>query len=1094
MPGDAVTIVLFVTYSLDRFRRLGDLQDLEASLQKFQAAMELTPKGHPDLPRLVWSLGIGLHDRFQRLGDLQDLEAALQKFHTAVELTPKGHQDLPQLMQDLGIGFRDRFRRLGDLQDLEAALQKFQGAVELAPQGHPDLPVLMGNLGSGFHDRFQRLGDLQDLEAALQKFQGAVESTPKGHRDLPRLMQDLGIGFKDRFRRLGDLQDLEASLQKFQAAMELTPKGHPDLPRRMWSLGIGFRDRFRQLGDLQDLEAALQEFQGAVELAPQGHPDLPGLMQHLGTGFHDRFQRLGDLQDLEAALQRFQRAVELTPKGHRDLPRLMQDLGIGFRDRFRRLGDLQDLEAALQEFQAAMELTPKGHPDLTPLMWSLGIGAVELTPKGHQDLTRLMQDLGIGLHDRFQRLGDLQDLEAALQKFQGAVELTPKGHPDLPQLMQHLGTGLHDRFQRLGDLQDLEAALQKFEEAVELSPKGHPNLPQLMRSLGEGFNERFQRLGDLQDLEASLQEFHAAMELTPKGHRDLPLLMHDLGIGFRDRFRRLGDLQDLEAALQKFQGAVELSPEEHPDRPRFLQNLADTYRDRYLRLKHPQDLNNLFSGLPSQNTIMPHTLYQLTWKPSNCCPTSSGLVIPYQLNIGHATSTAFRICVTLPELHSAVEFIEQGIATIFQQTLQLQSDVDQLLPDQRASFRRLSDALRSESSTDPLKIMGIVNQRNTLLAKIRQQSGLEYFLLPKPCTVLQHASQGGPVIILNSHDKGCDGMIVLNPSAEPVHLALPGVTVDLLKSHRTKLTKLIGYRHMRGESTSTRLFGQRKGYIFKRREESFADMLSWLWTLVVAPVYQVLQLHGIDGGRVWWLPTGAFAGLPLHACPPTDQFIHSYTATLGSLLEAYAKKASGTESKLGVVGVTYTGARGLNRLEGVEREIVTILSIAKGASVECLQGEKATPDAVKKQLQDCSWVHFACHGKQDLVEPTKSHLLLYGGILELQTILQMPVSNREFAFLAACQTAMGDSELVNESFHLGGGFIAAGFRAAVGTLWSMEDQDGPLVAEIMYSHLFRNGKWPEVLETAEALHLAVKELKKRGVPYERWVPFIHMGI
>ncbi|KAJ7449197.1 CHAT domain-containing protein, partial [Mycena latifolia] len=145
-------------------------------------------------------------------------------------------------------------------------------------------------------------------------------------------------------------------------------------------------------------------------------------------------------------------------------------------------------------------------------------------------------------------------------------------------------------------------------------------------------------------------------------------------------------------------------------------------------------------------------------------------------------------------------------------------------------------------------------------------------------------------------------------------------------------------------------------------------------------------------------------------------------------------------------------------------------------------------------LQDCSWIHLACHGKQDVMDPTKSRLLLYGGSLDLETILRMPLSNAQFAFLAACQTAMGDAELVNESFHLGGGFIAAGFRGAIGTLWSMNDSDGPVVAKLVYSHLFRNGREPQVTDAAEALHLAVKELKARKVPYERWIPFIHMGI
>ncbi|KAJ6569727.1 hypothetical protein DFH09DRAFT_917738, partial [Mycena vulgaris] len=96
-------------------------------------------------------------------------------------------------------------------------------------------------------------------------------------------------------------------------------------------------------------------------------------------------------------------------------------------------------------------------------------------------------------------------------------------------------------------------------------------------------------------------------------------------------------------------------------------------------------------------------------------------------------------------------------------------------------------------------------------------------------------------------------------------------------------------------------------------------------------------------------------------------------------------------------------------------------------------------------LQDCSRLHLACHGKQDLLKPTKSHLLLYRGVLELEAILRMPLSNAEFLFLAACQSAMGDFQLINESFHLGGGFTAAGFRSAIRTLWSMNDLDGALL-------------------------------------------------
>jgi CHAT domain-containing protein len=170
-------------------------------------------------------------------------------------------------------------------------------------------------------------------------------------------------------------------------------------------------------------------------------------------------------------------------------------------------------------------------------------------------------------------------------------------------------------------------------------------------------------------------------------------------------------------------------------------------------------------------------------------------------------------------------------------------------------------------------------------------------------------------------------------------------------------------------------------------------------------------------------------------------------------------------------------------------------SIIQNPNVEyVVGGVKATPEAVKHQLLNYSWIHLACHGTQDLTQPTKSRLLLYDGVLELETILRMPLPNAEFVFLAACQTAMGDVDLVNESFHLGGGFIAAGFRGAIGTLWSMNDKDGPLVAETFYSHLFRDDRQPQATDAAEALHLAVKELREKKVPYERWIPFIHMGV
>ncbi|KAJ7212640.1 hypothetical protein GGX14DRAFT_85300 [Mycena pura] len=227
--------------------------------------------------------------------------------------------------------------------------------------------------------------------------------------------------------------------------------------------------------------------------------------------------------------------------------------------------------------------------------------------------------------------------------------------------------------------------------------------------------------------------------------------------------------------------------------------------------------------------------------------------------------------------------------------LQLRPDVVALPPDEAEKLLNLSAQLYNGTTQDPI---GIVDQRDKLLQNIRKSPGLEYFLRPKSYDVLCQASQGGPIAILNSHPNGCDAILIPNPSSEPVHVPLPNVTPDILESQREKLKESLSRCHVRtrDETPSSRLFGCRENYSQKPVQKCFEELLHRLWTDVVEPIYVVLKTHGILKGRIWWLPTGAFTGLPLHASAPSDEFIHSYTATLGSLLDAYNKKPS-TASK-----------------------------------------------------------------------------------------------------------------------------------------------------------------------------------------------------
>jgi CHAT domain-containing protein len=80
----------------------------------------------------------------------------------------------------------------------------------------------------------------------------------------------------------------------------------------------------------------------------------------------------------------------------------------------------------------------------------------------------------------------------------------------------------------------------------------------------------------------------------------------------------------------------------------------------------------------------------------------------------------------------------------------------------------------------------------------------------------------------------------------------------------------------------------------------------------------------------------------------------------------------------------------------------------------------------------------------------------------------------------------------DEVMNIASAMIFAGFKGVVGTLWSIDDADGPNVSEAFYTHLFRN-QCMDTRDAAMALHFAVKKLRDDNVPFLRWVPFVHLG-
>jgi CHAT domain-containing protein len=218
-----------------------------------------------------------------------------------------------------------------------------------------------------------------------------------------------------------------------------------------------------------------------------------------------------------------------------------------------------------------------------------------------------------------------------------------------------------------------------------------------------------------------------------------------------------------------------------------------------------------------------------------------------------------------------------------------------------------------------------------------------------------------------------------------------------------------------------------------------------------------------DPGRIWWCPTGPFAFLPIHAAglygedeafgtKLSDFLISSYTPSLTALLQSF-RPHSESQTELQLLAVTQPSAKGQSYLPGTQDEIKCIQQHVAGKKVQLqwLDEEMATIKKVQEGMKNSAWVHFACHGVQS-DSPTESALLLAGSSrLTLSNIIQLSLPNADLAFLSSCQTATGSQELQDESVHLTAGMLLAGYRGVVGTMWSIDDNDAPQVADDVYA-------------------------------------------
>ncbi|CAE6433131.1 unnamed protein product [Rhizoctonia solani] len=273
---------------------------------------------------------------------------------------------------------------------------------------------------------------------------------------------------------------------------------------------------------------------------------------------------------------------------------------------------LEDLDKEIAHLSLILSQTPN-HPNLALLLTYLGASHEErfnhlgeaddiekavkyastrltLTPDDDSSLPGVLDALGRTHDKRFKRLGEVNDLAKAIEYKSRALSLTPDGHSDLPFRSFSLGVSHGIRFQRLGEPGDIENVIKYTSRAVDLTSDDDPDMSTWLANLGMSHSERYKCFGELNDLDKGIEYETRALALTPSGHPDLSRRLANIAVSHSDRFNRLGELKDLSKAIEYSSSALALIPNGHPDLPNRLTNLGASHAIRFNHLGELEDL------------------------------------------------------------------------------------------------------------------------------------------------------------------------------------------------------------------------------------------------------------------------------------------------------------------------------------------------------------------------------------------------------------------------------------------------------------------------------------------------------------------------
>ncbi|MGH9799187.1 MAG: CHAT domain-containing protein, partial [Blastocatellia bacterium] len=190
---------------------------------------------------------------------------------------------------------------------------------------------------------------------------------------------------------------------------------------------------------------------------------------------------------------------------------------------------------------------------------------------------------------------------------------------------------------------------------------------------------------------------------------------------------------------------------------------------------------------------------------------------------------------------------------------------------------------------------------------------------------------------------------------------------------------------------------------------------------------------------------------------------------------------------------------GLHRLPFSREEAKAILQFAPAAdSFSALDFDATQDAALKPELSQYRYVHFATHGLMDNTTPDLSGLVLsqfdaegrsLEGYLRMVEIINLNLP-AELVVLSACKTGLGKEVRGEGLMSLTRGFMYAGAARVMVSLWDVNDKSTSVLMGELYRGLLQQKLRPSA--ALRAAQLKMLNSKQWAAPFY-WAAFVQLG-